>query len=79
MQLTLGLLFKLCSIKTGIPYTLAITIVGIILGYFVADLGQVGAGLLSWSRIGAHDILLIFLPALVFESAFSADWHIMRT
>jgi NhaP-type Na+/H+ or K+/H+ antiporter len=29
--------------------------------------------------MGAHDILLVFLPALVFESAFNADWHIMKT
>ena len=25
-----------------------------------------------------HDLLLIFLPALIFESAFEADWHIFK-
>lgn len=79
MQLTLGLFLKICATKTGIPYTLIITLVGGGIGYFYKDLGLVGLGILKWSSMGAHDILLVFLPALVFESAFNADWHIMKT
>jgi len=79
LQLTLGLFFKLCAVKTGVPYTLIITVAGWLIGYWWKDLGVVGLGIREWSSMGAHDILLIFLPALVFESAFNADWHIMKT
>jgi NhaP-type Na+/H+ or K+/H+ antiporter len=78
LQLTLGLILKLVGSKTGIPYTLLITIMGIIMGIFAKDLGTVGEGIEEWSEMGAHDILLIFLPALIFESAFSVNWHIMK-
>jgi phosphate/sulfate permease len=39
MQLTLGLFLKICATKAGIPYTLIITLVGGIIGYFYKDLG----------------------------------------
>ena len=78
VQLGLGLVLKVMSGKSGIPYTLLITALGIAMGWFYKDLGSVGCGILSWSRLGAHDILLIFLPALVFESAFNVDWHTMK-
>ena len=74
----LGLFSKIVAQKTGIPYTLLITIIGLALGGLAKDLGTVGEGLEEWSEMGAHDILLIFLPALIFESAFSVNWHIMR-
>ena len=66
------------SNKTGAPYTLIVTLAGIGLGYWAKDMGKFGEGLKSWSELGAHEILLVFLPALVFESAFNADWHIMK-
>ena len=28
--------------------------------------------------MGAHTLLLLFLPALIFESAFNSDWHIFK-
>ena len=55
-----------------------ITILGFILGWTYKELGTVGKGILEWTTLGAHDILLVFLPALIFESAFSVDWHIMK-
>ena len=77
--MVLGLFLKLIGIKTGIPYTLIITLMGGVIGFFVDKFGKVGCGIVSWSNMGAHDILLVFLPALIFESAFNADLHIMRT
>lgn len=71
-------MLKMCAIKTGVPYTLSISLLGVALGWFYKDLGAAGLGILSWSKLGAHDILLVFLPALLFESAFSVDWHTMK-
>ena len=31
-----------------------------------------------WVAIGPHTMLSVFLPALVFESAFSLEWHTFR-
>ena len=78
IQLGFGLLAKMCSAKIGIPYTLLISIIGLIMGVYHKEFGATGKGILSWSKLGAHDILLVFLPALVFESAFSVNWHIMK-
>ena len=30
------------------------------------------------SNIDPHLLLFVFLPALIFESAFNSDWHIFR-
>jgi len=53
-------------------------IVGIILGVEAPNMGKIGEGILEWSKIGPQELLLIFLPALLFESAFSTDWHIIK-
>ena len=31
-----------------------------------------------YSNLDGHMILLLFLPALIFESAFNSDWHIFK-
>ena len=41
-------------------------------------MGKVGEGIVEWSKIGPHELLLVFLPALIFESAFNTDWHIIK-
>ena len=68
---------------TGIPYTSMITVFGLILGCTYRDfdnigIGRVGKAIESYSGIGAHTLLLLFLPALIFESAFNSDWHIFK-
>jgi NhaP-type Na+/H+ or K+/H+ antiporter len=34
--------------------------------------------LIQWVTLDPHFILLIFMPALIFESAFHADWYIFK-
>jgi len=41
-------------------------------------MGKLGAAIMTFSEIPAHLILLIFIPALIFESAFNSDWHIFK-
>jgi NhaP-type Na+/H+ or K+/H+ antiporter len=63
---------------TGIPFTSLVTIIGVVLGRFYKSLGRIGKAIEIYSNIDAHLILLLFLPALIFESAFNSDWHTFK-
>jgi NhaP-type Na+/H+ or K+/H+ antiporter len=79
----LGLLFgqvlKHITNKTKIPYTPVITLAGIGIGLLADYTGGWGGGAEHISDIDPHSFLVIFLPPLIFESAFSIDWHIIKT
>jgi len=55
-----------------------ITVVGVLFGVYNPYLGRIGVAVKSYSEIDAHMVLLLFLPALIFESAFNSDWHIFK-
>ena len=55
-----------------------LTAISLLLGYFYSSLGDFGHGAELASNLNPHMILLIFIPALIFESAFNADWHIFK-
>jgi len=38
----------------------------------------VGHAALVWNDLDPHSILLIFIPVLIFESAFGTDWHTFK-
>jgi len=63
---------------SGIPYTSLITVLGVFFGIYYEGLGRLGVAIKVWSSFDAHLLLLIFLPALIFESAFNSDWHIFK-
>jgi len=63
---------------SGIPYTSLITIIGLLLGMYYKHMGRIGKAIEAYSQINAHALLLLFLPALIFESAFNSDWHIFK-
>ena len=56
-----------------LPYTVALLFLGLALGslHIWVDLGVLGNSMNAWISIGPHTMLAVFLPALVFESAFS--------
>ena len=73
--LLVGQLIKHISISTKIPYTPMVTILGVALG----SIPQVRVYTMQvWDEIDPHFLLLLFLPALIFESAFTSDWYIFR-
>jgi NhaP-type Na+/H+ or K+/H+ antiporter len=76
--LFLGQLFKQFSAWSGIPYTSMITVLGLLMGIYAKSLGRLGVAIDTWSSMSPHLILLLFLPALIFESAFNSDWHIFK-
>mmetsp|Transcript_5431 Transcript_5431/g.9149 ORF Transcript_5431/g.9149 Transcript_5431/m.9149 type:complete len:461 (+) Transcript_5431:541-1923(+) len=55
-----------------------ITVLGLFTGIYADSLGRLGPAIHIWSSIDPHLILLLFLPALIFESAFNSDWHIFK-
>jgi hypothetical protein len=82
LMLLVGGILKEVSGWIGLPYTSLITVLGLILG-IVAEvydekLGKIGVAIKAYSNIPPHFLLLIFLPALIFESAFNSDWHIFK-
>ena len=65
-----------------LPYTSLITVGGVILGVLNVNyrdsMGRIGVAVDAYSDIPPHFLLLVFLPALIFESAFNSDWHIFK-
>eukprot|EP00976_Prorocentrum_cordatum_P111351 1195353-Prorocentrum_minimum.AAC.4 len=73
-----GALCRSLLMGTKVPYTVALLIVGLALGFLYAeeDLGiYAGPSIRQWVYISPHLLLFSFLPPLVFESAFNLEWH----
>ena len=39
---------------------------------------RMNKSLLIWGSMDPHLLLLLFIPALIFESAFNSDWHVFK-
>merc|ERR1719334_316961 len=65
-----------------IPYTTFLFALGMVLGwwdiYWPWSLGHVSVAIRTVDNIDPHVLLGVFIPPLVFESAFSVDYHIIR-
>ncbi|PNY10637.1 sodium/hydrogen exchanger 7-like protein [Trifolium pratense] len=79
LSLTLGIACRHFLRGTRVPYTVALLILGIVLGSLEFGtnhrLGKIGDGIRLWSEIDPELLLAVFLPALLFESAFSMEVH----
>lgn len=51
-------------------------VTGIFFGYCRESLGAFGDSVSLISNMSPHMILLVFIPVLLFESAFNCDWHV---
>ena len=80
LMMAIGQFCKQISHKTGIPYTSIITVIGVVFGILSirTNMGRIGKAIIAYSDFDPHLLLLIFLPALIFESAFNSDWHIFK-
>ena len=76
--LFLGCIFKQINKKTSIPYTPMLFFAGILLGYYHIGLGIFGESIYAIGNVDPHGLLLIFLPALIFEAGFNADHHVFK-
>jgi len=73
-----GQLIKHFANITKLPYTPILAIFGLAVGFVDKELGNWGKGAILISNINPHTFFLIFLPPLIFESAFSIDWHTIK-
>ncbi|UKN02101.1 sodium:proton antiporter [Paracrocinitomix mangrovi] len=79
--------------KIGLPFTVALLIIGLGIGFlgrnefFLQDFHLFGQSLdfskldnsIKWAaHLDAHAILYVFLPILIFEAAFAMDVHIFK-
>lgn len=60
------------------PYNPLLIIVGLSLGYFHKHLTFIGKAAVLISELNPNGIIAIFLPALIFESAFKTEWHLFK-
>nr|ALH21662.1 putative plasma membrane Na(+) /H(+) antiporter [Artemisia japonica] len=79
ISLVLGIASRHLLRGTRVPYTVALLVLGIAMGsleYGTSHrLGKVGDGIRIWANIDPDLLLAVFLPALLFESAFSMEVH----
>lgn len=84
LALVVGALFRYSSINKLIPYSVALLIAGLGLGLiqrsgFLIDVIPIlDSSILAVSSIDPHLILWLFLPPLIFESAFALEVHLFR-
>ena len=64
--------------KTKFPYTPLVVIAGLIMGHLAHSLGVIGHATLIVSQINPHLLLYIFIPVLIFESAYNCNWFVFK-
>ncbi|KAL4469081.1 hypothetical protein ABPG72_007760 [Tetrahymena utriculariae] len=78
ISLAIGGLLKHVNKRFSVAYTSMLFLIGYFGGIFHENLGQLGESIKSASSINPHGILIIFLPVMIFQSAYNTDWHIFR-
>ena len=73
----LGAILKEVKKKTSIPYSPMILISGLAIGAFNDYLGFLGDAVDLVGQINPHSLLMIFIPGLIFESAYNTDGFIL--
>lgn len=84
LALVLGAATRRLLRDTPVPYTVALLVIGLGLG-LAERLHWLGGPLHAWGEavrgageVNPHLILFVFLPTLIFESAFAMDVHTFR-
>ena len=78
--LFLGALTRFIQTKwrkvSALPYTVVLLLIGLLLGAIEDKLGMLSESVASVKSIDPHLLLGAFIPALIFESAFSVNFHV---
>ena len=83
-SLIVGSVTLMLTKGTKIPYTVALLLIGLILGgidrtsFFKDNISIISDTIVLLSNIDPHLILFVFLPTLIFESAFSLEVHLFK-
>jgi len=80
VMLAIGAFCRTVLAGTKVPYTVALMLIGLAIGgvSYACDLGYLSNSIDQWQSIDPHLLLFAFLPGLIFESAFSLEWHTLR-
>ncbi|KAK3275350.1 Son of sevenless 1, variant 3 [Cymbomonas tetramitiformis] len=80
VALAMGALCRTLLVNTKVPYTVALLVIGLIIGAVneFVDMKVLKESIDQWKGIDPHLLLFAFLPGLVFESAFSLEWHTFK-
>lgn len=84
ISIILGIILRRLLQNTAIPYSVALLLLGMLIGSMLdfelttPILNEVKASFSLASQLDANLIMFIFLPALVFESAFSLEVHLFK-
>ena len=73
-MLMVGHILKVTSKYVKIPFTVLVCLAGFLIG-FIPGFAQMDVVKNVWLVLDPHFMLFIFLPALIFESAFNADYY----
>ena len=83
-SLIIGSLTMIITKGTKLPYTVALLLIGLGLGgiertgFFKENLLMISETIELVSKVDPHLILFIFLPTLIFESAYSLEVHLFK-
>lgn len=66
------------SKKTIIETSPILLAVGCIMGYWRSSLGDVGKACEKMTEINPHSLLLVFIPPIIFESAYNEDHYLLK-
>ena len=75
LALFIAQILKQIAPRIGLPFTSVITIVGFLMGAFIVK-GRFYKAMRPWEHLNPHVMLMLFMPALIFESAFNTDPYI---
>ncbi len=83
-SLLIGSITMMFTKGTKVPYTVALLLIGLALGgiertgFFEHNMQIISHSLVLVADVDPHLILFIFLPTLIFESAYSLEVHLFR-
>jgi len=73
---------KILKNKIPLPFTVAVLIVGFIIGIIITQIKNTNnaflLGEIQLSEINPHLIYYIFLPLLIFDSSFNGHFHVIK-
>ena len=76
------LLLVLFQDRSPLPYTVVLMLLGILVAVasYHFDLGSISHSIDLWVHVDPPEILLyVFLPPLLYESAFGSDWCVLHS
>ena len=76
--LLIGCLCREIKKRTGFPYTPQLLIIGMAIGGYTRYLGDFGIAADIVMKVNPEGILMIFIPTIIFESAFNTDPYVFR-